>query len=630
MLAEYFNSVSAEFSPLTEGDVPGGRLTPLPKLLLHQVAARIRRFRKPCSMVRGDVFPKLVTKYSDFFAIPLCSIYNKITTSKVWPTAWKIEHVTVIPKTSCPANFSGLRNISCTLLASKMYESFVLEWLSSQIRLKDNQFGGVKGCSTAHMLVQLYQDICENLEDYRAATLLTAIDYSKAFSRMSYQHCLNSLAKLGASAGVMQIIASFLTDRVMTVRVGKHWSVPREVTGGCPQGSILGVILFNATINDLEDKIDRQAGPAASPETFVPGGPNFSTPSGPARRDPGPDLSPVGSPVDNGPGARPCQSPFVFLPELHEARRRLEFHSSDDEEVPLEPHPPTQAKWKKTAVSLYKYVDDNISADKINMETAEKGVHEQKAYRDKHAVQTQNLFRTVIRAAEFKGMKINAEKTKIMVVSDAISYTPRAHFYDSDGDRLQNKAGDDSFKCLGFHISSKPSMWTHVEAMRRRFRQRYWVLRHLKALGFTQEQLIKVYKTVILPIADYCCVVYHSQLTDEQDEVIERLQSHALKCVFGPGLSASAMRRLADLTTLRERRIAHVDKFAEKAAASERFGHWFPTRSGRATRGGDQYLESYARCDRLYYSPVFYMRRRLNGKPGKEYGVRNRRYREDR
>ena len=107
-------------------------------------------------------------------------------------------------------------------------------------------------------------------------------------------------------------------------------------------------------------------------------------------------------------------------------------------------------------------------------------------------------------------MKINAEKTKIMVVSDAISYTPRAHFYDSNGERLQNKVGDDSFKCLGFHISSKPSMWTHVEVMRRRFRQRYWVLRHLKALGFTQEQLIKVYKTVILPIADYCCAVYHS------------------------------------------------------------------------------------------------------------------------
>ena len=204
-------------------------------------------------MVKGDVFPDLVTKFADFFAVPLCSIYNRITSTKVWAMAWKMEHVTVIPKTSCPAGFSDLRNISCTLLASKMYESYVLEWLSGQVKLKSNQFGGVRGCSTAHMLVQLYQGICQNLEDYRAATLLTAIVYAKAFNRMSYLHCLKSLSKLGAGDGILAIIASFLTGRRMTVKVGSEWSEPRPVNGGCPQGSILGVFLFNATINDLEE-----------------------------------------------------------------------------------------------------------------------------------------------------------------------------------------------------------------------------------------------------------------------------------------------------------------------------------------------------------------------------------------
>ena len=117
MLADYFNSVSKEFTGLSEGDVPSAVSTSLPRLSIHEVAGRIRKFRKPCSMVRGDVFPELVTRFADFFAVPLCSIYNKITTSKVWPTAWKMEHVTVIPKTSCPADFSGLRNI-CLLYTS--------------------------------------------------------------------------------------------------------------------------------------------------------------------------------------------------------------------------------------------------------------------------------------------------------------------------------------------------------------------------------------------------------------------------------------------------------------------------------------------------------------------------------
>ena len=44
----------------------------------YQVAGRILGFRKPKSMVQGDLFPKLVTKAADFLAIPLCDIYNEI------------------------------------------------------------------------------------------------------------------------------------------------------------------------------------------------------------------------------------------------------------------------------------------------------------------------------------------------------------------------------------------------------------------------------------------------------------------------------------------------------------------------------------------------------------------------
>ena len=89
------------------------------------------------------------------------------------------------------------------------------------------------------------------------------------------------------------------------------------------------------------------------------------------------------------------------------------------------------------------------------------------------------------------------------------------------------------------------------------------------------------------------------------------------------------MRKKAGITTLRARCIELTDKFAEKCTVSARFSPWFPHRDApRRTRNPEIFREDYARCERLKNSPVYYMRRRLNGKVGKVYGVRNREYRE--
>ena len=59
------------------------------------------------------------------------------------------------------------------------FESYVLNWLSEEVRCKDNQYGGVKGCGVPHFLVDLWDEVAWNLEDDRATTLLTSIDYAR-------------------------------------------------------------------------------------------------------------------------------------------------------------------------------------------------------------------------------------------------------------------------------------------------------------------------------------------------------------------------------------------------------------------------------------------------------------------
>ena len=95
-------------------------------------------------------------------------------------------------------------------------------------------------------------------------------------------------------------------------------------------------------------------------------------------------------------------------------------------------------------------------------------------------------------------------------------------------------------------------------------------------------------------------------------------------------LSARKMRDRAGIVSLRARRIQLADKFATKGTTNPRFQYWFSLKatrtSTRTAKGQELYKEEKARCDRLFNSPIFYMRRRLNGKPGKKYGSRNAEY----
>jgi hypothetical protein len=174
-LGLYFNRISNEFSPLDEQDIPLTYTKPIEPLEGYQVAARLKAFKKPKSRVVTDIFPDLVTQYAALLAIPLTNIYNSILATGIWPKVWKQEFVTAIPKKSIPEGPNDLRNISCTALVSKVFESFVMDWLKPQVALKTNQFGGVKGTSVEHLLCEIWHEVGSNryrlLQSFQPAEL---------------------------------------------------------------------------------------------------------------------------------------------------------------------------------------------------------------------------------------------------------------------------------------------------------------------------------------------------------------------------------------------------------------------------------------------------------------------------
>ena len=61
-------------------------------------------------------------------------------------------------------------------------------------------------------MVTAIDEVGRILEDDRAGALLTSIDYAKAFNRLSFQHCLASFAKKGASTPLLDILVTFLSN----------------------------------------------------------------------------------------------------------------------------------------------------------------------------------------------------------------------------------------------------------------------------------------------------------------------------------------------------------------------------------------------------------------------------------
>lgn len=69
------------------------------------------------------------------------------------------------------------------------------------------------------MLINIWQNICEDLEDYRAVTVLSAIDYSKAVKRMSFQECLKSFKKNQVLVKKKVSIRKYIDDNLICEKV---------------------------------------------------------------------------------------------------------------------------------------------------------------------------------------------------------------------------------------------------------------------------------------------------------------------------------------------------------------------------------------------------------------------------
>ncbi|KAK2165611.1 hypothetical protein NP493_1358g00002 [Ridgeia piscesae] len=140
-------------------------------------------------------------------------------------------------------------------------------------------------------------------------------------------------------------------------------------------------------------------------------------------------------------------------------------------------------------------------------------------------------------------MKINSEKSKEIIISFAQDICHA--------------------KLLGVTISQHLTWNKHVDNIVKKAGIRLYMLYQIKRAGITQKDLVSVYVSVVRPVLEYACPVWHTNLPQYLSDNIEVIQKGALKCIF-PGLGYAEILRRVNLDTLNVRRESICQKYFDK------------------------------------------------------------------
>ena len=465
-------------------------------------------------LLPGDLPRTLINECSSQLSVPVCRIFQNILKTFQWPKQWRVEYGVPLQKVLNPKDEDQLRVISLTSYYSKLFESFVIDWLMEYVgdKLDWAQYGGLKGNSINHYLIELTNFILYNQDmKHPHAVLAMCIDFSKAFNRQNHNTLIKILSDLEVPNWLLRIIIAFLSDREHILRYKGKFSQSKSLPGGTPQGTRLGMFLFLILINfagfnshELQHNI------------------------GSVITKPLKERKPV------------FKSHMKYIDDLSYAhaidlRKCLEINTDTEMQRPLAYHERTGHVLKESVLQQ--------QASKLNS------------------------------FANKMDMKINQQKSKVMLFNTSRKYDfhPKISI-----DGVQNLEVVEEMKLLGVVFQSNMKWYSNSANVCKNGYSRLWMLRNLKKHGAGVKDLLDVYIKQCRCVLEMTAPVWNAGITVSESKQIERVQKAAFAIILGRKY-VSYEQALAELKmqTLEDRRKILCKKFAEKAQKHPKFSTWF-------------------------------------------------------